>query len=142
MCFMYDQRQALGQPSLDMLKMIVVQEFSSSTTFYFEKSPLEHLFYCPFCSLLICAICCVWTCFVQSCQYHFVDVYCSKTSQFLGQSLPLRPLYRLLFSFLFVFLFFQEGNKISWNWSSKWCISSFNSLGHFWSNPELQIELL
>lgn len=118
---MYDQRQALGQPSLDKLKMIVVREFPLLLLFIFEKSPSVSsfsivLFYFPF---LICAICCVWTCFVRSCQYHFVDVNCSKTSQCLGQSLPLRPLYRLLFSFLFVFLFFQEGNKISWNWKVK-----------------------
>lgn len=93
---------------------------SSSTTFLFleKKIPSNIFFYCPFLFLLFS--------FVQYAVYeHVLSNHANiillmfialKTSQCLGQSLPLRPLYRLLFSFLFVFLFFQEGNKISWNW--------------------------
>lgn len=66
-----DQRQALGQPSLNipMLKMIVVHKFfyyyflpSKKSIFYIYVPPL----------FFICAICCVWSCFVQLCQYHLM----------------------------------------------------------------------
>lgn len=64
-----DQRQALGQPSLDilMLKMIVVQVYfffmSLFVFFYISKTPfLSPPLYSLFFS--ICAICCVWSWFI------------------------------------------------------------------------------
>lgn len=88
-----DQRQALGQPSLDilMLKMIVNQEFLS-LFFTFKTSFYRPLFF-SFIHL------CNMLCMIMSCPIMPIsfDVYSSKTSQCLGQSLPLRPLYRLSF---------------------------------------------
>ena len=107
-CFMYDydQQQALEWPSLDipLCWRWLCEEVFRLFVCLFCFSLSRHLFYCPFfCCFFICAICCVWSCFVQSCQYHltFLEL---KTSQYLGQSLPLRPLYRLSF-FLICFSF-------------------------------------
>lgn len=66
-----DQRQALGRPSLNilMLKMIVVHKFFFIIIFYPQKS-IFYIYVPPL--FFICAICCVWSCFVQLCQYHLM----------------------------------------------------------------------
>lgn len=89
-----DQRQALGQPSLDivMLEMIVIQEFLFL--------PSRHLFYHPFYFHLCNMPCMIMFCPIMPISF---DVLLIKTSQCLGQSLPLRPLYRLSFFYLFFF---------------------------------------
>lgn len=102
-----DQRQALGQPIFGhpYVEDDCGPGVSFSLSFFFSFVPSRHLFFFSIVlfSYFICAICCVWSCFVQSCQYHFLMFNSSKTSQCLGQSLPLRPLYRLLFFYLFFF---------------------------------------
>lgn len=101
-----DQRQALGQPSLDiaMLEMIVIQEFYFFCFFIFL--PSRHLFYRPFSFFHLCNMpCMIMFCPIMPISF---DVLLLKTSQCLGQSLPLRPLYRLSF---FLNLFFFSSKK-------------------------------
>lgn len=67
----------------------------------------------------ICAICCVWSCFVQSCQYH--KTFRTQNQPMFGSITASQTSVQIvffLFCFVFFcFLFFQEGNKISWNWT-------------------------
>lgn len=68
-----DQRQALGQPSLDilMLKMIVVQEFLFLFVFFSFFYLLRHLFLLSYFIFSFVQYAVYDHVFVQSCQYHF-----------------------------------------------------------------------